>query len=159
VGNPAEASAARCWNSFGGGGFRRIDPTRLRAAIRCVERAWVSSLSAWLRSAALPSRLAVEPMEEEDDPGDIIRNIVHGGDEQPMKAEPAAGGEDQPMQTEEPAAVGGEDQPMEDQPMQTEEPAPVPEPTFAAPIERTPPRLRKVARDRLIHREQVACPI
>jgi hypothetical protein len=112
VGNPAEASAARCWNSFGGGGFRRIDPTRLRAAIRCVERAWVSSLSAWLRSAALPSRLAVEPMEEEDDPGDIIRNIVHGGDEQPMEAEEPVGGDEEPMEaeSEEPVAVGGEDQ-------------------------------------------------
>ena len=26
----------------------------------------------------------VEPMEEEEDPGNIIRNIVQGGDEQPM---------------------------------------------------------------------------
>jgi hypothetical protein len=28
-----------------------------------------------------------QPMDEEDDPGNIIRNIVHGGDEQPMDAD------------------------------------------------------------------------
>jgi hypothetical protein len=90
---------------------------------------------------------------EEDDPGNIIRNIVHGGDEQPM--------DDQPMQTQEPAPVpeptfpapsivhGGDEQPMDDQPMQTEEPAidfrTDPPPALAPALVAQPPTTTQIA--------------